>query len=235
VKKRVALVAVTLSVLLLTVPAVAHAVSLPAKYRGKTIEGVKTTKKVIAFDFDDGPINSSKIIDIMERGGGKPTFFWVGSRITSTAAEYAVKHGIEINSHSWQHKDLPGTSAASMLSQINRTDARIAQFTGKKPLWFRAPNNDTNKSLLNLLASTGHLYAHQYKMTRDYDTKNVSAAALVKMFNKPKPGAIYLFHEGTPNTIKALPTIMRNLRLKGYKVVSNTELLKYGTPVTKFP
>ena len=229
--KRVALAAIVLTIAL-GLPAVAHAVTLPAKYRGVTIEGVKTKKKVIALDFDDGPIDSGKIIKIFCAQGGTPTFFWVGSRITSGAAEYAVAHHVEINAHSWQHKDLTKMSNADKLSQINRVDDRIAQFTGHKPLWFRAPYNAVNGSLLNLLASTQHLYAHQYLMTRDYDP-SVSPAALVKVFNKPRPGAIYLFHEGCSNSLKALPTILKNLRKNGWKVVTNTQLLSYGAPVHK--
>ncbi|MEI6502166.1 MAG: translocation/assembly module TamB domain-containing protein, partial [Armatimonadota bacterium] len=44
---------------LLAAPVAAQAVSLPAKYRGKRIEGVKTKQKVVAFDFNDGPINAN--------------------------------------------------------------------------------------------------------------------------------------------------------------------------------
>ena len=230
-RKSIAILAIVLAAMI-ALPAAAHAVSLPAKYRGVTIEGVKTKKKFIALDFDDGPIDSGKIIKIFAAQGGTPTFFWVGSRITSGAAEYAVKHHAEIDAHSWAHKDLTEMSNADKLSQINRVDARIAQFTGKRPLWFRAPYNSINGSLLNVLASTQHLYAHQYLMTRDYDP-SVSAAALVKIFNKPQPGAIYLFHEGCNNSLKALPTILKNLRKNGWKVVSNTQLLSYGVPVHK--
>jgi peptidoglycan/xylan/chitin deacetylase (PgdA/CDA1 family) len=201
------------------------------KYRGVQIDGVKTKIKVIALDFDDGPINSNTIIDIFTKYGGKPTFFWVGSRITSAPAEYAVAHGVEINAHSWVHQPLPPMSDSAKLDQINRVDARIAQFTGKKPLWFRAPFNSVNGSLLNLLASTQHLYAHQYLMTGDY--KLISATQLVKVFDKPTPGAIYLSHEGLANTVAALPTILTNLKKKGFQVVTNTELLRYGTPAAK--
>ena len=201
---------------------------LPQKYRGVLIDGVKTTSKVIAMDFDDGPINSNTIVDIFAKYGGKPTLFWVGDRITSGPAEYAVAHGVEINSHSWTHEVLTSMSDSSKLDEINRADARIAQFTGKKPLWFRAPFNDTNGSLLNLLASTQHLYAHHYVMTQDY--LNIPAAQLVKIFDTPTPGAIYLFHEGESNTVTALPTILTNLKKRGYKVVTNTELLRYGAP-----
>ena len=201
------------------------------KYRGVYIDGVKTTSKVIALDFDDGPINSNTIIDIFTKYGGKPTFMWVGSRIASGPAEYAVAHGVEINSHSWVHQPLPPMSDVAKLDQINRADARIAQFTGKRPLWFRAPFNSTNGSLLNLLASTQHLYAHQYLMTGDY--KLISAAQLVKIFDKPTPGAIYLSHEGLANTVSALPTILTNLKKKGFQVVTNTELLRYGPPTAK--
>ena len=62
--------------------------TLPEKYRGVRVDGVKTTSKVIAMDFDDGPINSNTIVDIFAAYGGKPTLFWVGSRITSAPAEY---------------------------------------------------------------------------------------------------------------------------------------------------
>ena len=230
-KKLLVAAAVVLSALL-AVPLVAQATTLSATYRGHTIEGVKTTKKVVAFDFDDGPIDSKQIIDVMQKGGAQPTFFWVGSRITSGAADYAVKHHVEINSHSYQHKLLPPMNAVAMRSQIASADERIEHFTGKKPLWFRAPFNSVSWSLLNLLADTGHLYAHQYLMTRDYDP-HVSVAKLVKIFDKPKPGAIYLFHEGEASSLKALPTILKHLRAKGFRVVSNTELLKYGPPVDK--
>jgi len=202
--------------------------ALPARYRGVKIDGVKTSAKVIAMDFDDGPINSNTIVDIFDAYGGTPTLFWVGSRITSAPAEYAVAHGVEIANHSWSHKDFADLSASSRLDQLNWTDARIAQFTDQKPLWFRAPFNSASGSVLDLVASTQHLYAHQYVNTRDYT--GISASELVKVFDNPKPGAIYLLHEGRSNTVAALPTILTNLKKKGFTVVSNTELLKYGSP-----
>ena len=202
--------------------------TLPQRYRGVKIDGVKTSAKVIAMDFDDGPINSNTIVDIFAKYGGTPTLFWVGSRITSGPAEYAVAHGVEIANHSWSHKDLTTMSYASQLNQINWADARIAQFTDQKPLWFRAPFNAADSGVLDVVASTQHLYAHHYVNTRDYT--GISASELVKIFDNPKPGAIYLFHEGRSNTVAALPTILTNLRKKGYTVVTNTELLKYGAP-----
>jgi peptidoglycan/xylan/chitin deacetylase (PgdA/CDA1 family) len=202
--------------------------TLPQKYRRVKIDGVRTSAKVIAMDFDDGPINSNTIVDIFAKYGGTPTLFWVGSRITSAPAEYAVAHGVEIANHSWGHKDLTTISYASQLNQINWADTRIAQFTDQKPLWFRAPFNAADSGVLDLVASTQHLYAHQYVITRDY--QGIPASDLVKIFDNPKPGAIYLFHEGRSNTVAALPTILTNLRKKGFTVVSNTELLKYGAP-----
>ena len=202
--------------------------TLPQKYRRVKIDGVKTSAKVIAMDFDDGPINSNTIVDIFAKYGGTPTLFWVGSRITSGPAEYAVAHGVEIANHSWSHKDLTTMSYSSALNQINWADARIAQFTDQKPLWFRAPFNAADSGVLDMVASTQHLYAHQYVITRDY--QGISASELVKIFDNPKPGAIYLLHEGRSNTVAALPTILTNLRKKGFTVVTNTELLKYGAP-----
>jgi len=167
-------------------------------------------------------------VDIFEQYGGKPTFFWVGSRITSAPAEYAVGHGAEIASHSWRHEPLTDLSAAEQLDQINRTDERIAQFTDLKPLWFRAPYNNVNSGTLNQASLTQHLSAHHDVITLDY--QHIPVSDLVKIFDKPKPGAIYLFHEGQANTVAALPTILANLKKKGYTVVTNTELLKYGPP-----
>jgi peptidoglycan-N-acetylglucosamine deacetylase len=234
VKTRI-LIAVCLLGLVLAVPALAHALTVPEKYRGNRIVGVRTKKKVVAFDFDDGPANSGQIIDIMAARGGKPTFFWIGSHITSAAAEYAVAHGAELAGHGWQHRYLLSMGPTEMRDQIVRTDRRIAQFTGSTPMWFRAPYNATSPRMLDLLARTGHLYAHYYVMTRDYDATRVSASDLVKMLERPRPGAIYLFHERMANTVAALPTIMRNLERKGYRVVTNTELLRYGPPVTALP
>ena len=202
--------------------------ALPQRYRGVKIDGVKTSAKVIAMDFDDGPINSNTIVDIFDKYGGTPTLFWVGSRITAAPAQYAVAHGVEIANHSWSHKDFAELSSSSRLDQLNWTDARIAEFTDQKPLWFRAPFNSASSGVMDLVASTGHLYAHQYIMTRDYE--GLSAAELVKIFDNPQPGAIYLFHEGRSNTVAALPTILTNLKKKGFTVVTNTELLRYGAP-----
>ena len=202
--------------------------TLPQRYRGVKIDGVKTSSRVIAMDFDDGPINSNTIVDIFAKYGGTPTLFWVGSRITSGPAEYAVAHGVEIANHSWSHKDLTTLSYSSQLNQVNWADARIAQFTDQRPLWFRAPFNAADSGVLDMVASTQHLYAHQYVITGDY--QGISASDLVKVFDNPKPGAIYLLHEGRANTVAALPTILTNLKKKGYTVVTNTELLKYGAP-----
>ena len=200
------------------------------RFKGLKIEGVQTSNKVIAMDFDDGPSNYKTITEIFEKYGGKPTFFWVGNRVTTSAGQYAAAHGLEVDSHSWSHSSLSTMSDSEKLSQIDQADARITQLVGKKPLWFRAPYNDASSSLLSLLASRQHLYADQYLMTRDYT--GLSSSQLIQMFDTPKPGAIYLFHEGTSNTVAALPTILANLKKKGYRVVTNTELLRYGTPTS---
>jgi peptidoglycan/xylan/chitin deacetylase (PgdA/CDA1 family) len=122
------------------------------------------------------------------------------------------------------------------MSELSRRDqqselldqaAAIGQYGAPFPRLFRPPYGMYNNATLALL--------HKYRMlmvlwtvdTNDYRQPGVPAI-IDAVLDGARPGAIILMHDAGGNrsqTIAALPTVIRRLRRRGYKLVTVPRLL----------
>ncbi|WP_353047945.1 LysM peptidoglycan-binding domain-containing protein [Exiguobacterium sp. s122] len=219
-------------------PLVAYPKSADAA-ASKFITSVNTTSKVVALTFDDGAdgANTNKILDILAKNNVKATFFLTGSGANhhpQYIKNIAAK-GHQLGNHSYTHPDFTKLTATQMKSELDRTEAIVKSLTGKttKPL-FRAPYGAVNSAVLNGVGAAGYGYTVQWNIDT-IDWKGLTATQInTKVQTNIKPGSIVLMHTGAgaPGTPLALPTMISQLKAKGYKFVTVSQLLAYQNAPT---
>ncbi|AFS69628.1 LysM peptidoglycan-binding domain-containing protein [Exiguobacterium antarcticum] len=194
-----------------------------------------TTSKVVALTFDDGSDggNITKILSILKSNNVKATFFLTGTgannhpqRIKNIATATPTH---QIGNHSYTHPDFTKLTAAQMTSELSKTETLIKSLTGRttKPI-FRAPFGASNSAVLAAVGNAGYTKTIQWNIDTT-DWKGISSSAiLARVVPNVVPGSIVLMHTGAgaPGTPVALPSMISQLKAKGYKFVTISELLK---------
>lgn len=204
--------------------------SLPAQ---TPIHSVITDQPVVALTFDDGPhaTNTARLLDLFAREGIRVTFFEIGNNVAQfpDLARAILAAGHEIGNHSMTHGNLGRlTEVAAVRAELVEAQALIRETTGFTPVVFRAPFLAHGPALwtvlheLQLPSITGDCPSDwEGKTTRDTIVEHSSQAG---------PGTIVLLHTFPDKTVDALPAIIRNLRAKGLRFVTVSELLALGRP-----
>ncbi|MFN3631627.1 LysM peptidoglycan-binding domain-containing protein [Exiguobacterium profundum] len=230
-KRKVIRGAMALFILLAMVITQSISVSAAAS---KFVTSVNTTSKVVALTFDDGAdgANTNKILDILAKNNVKATFFLTGSGANNHPQyiKNIAAKGHQLGNHSYTHPDFTKLTATQMKSELDRTEALIKSLTGKttKPI-FRAPFGAVNSTVLNGVGAAGYGYTIQWNIDT-IDWKGLTASQInTKVQTNIKPGSIVLMHTGAgaPGTPLALPTMISQLKAKGYKFVTVSQLLAY--------
>jgi peptidoglycan/xylan/chitin deacetylase (PgdA/CDA1 family) len=187
----------------------------------------ETNDKIIALTFDDGPDPeiTPAILDIL-KGKTKATFFCIGRKIEGN--EEILKRmdaeGHLIGTHSYSHSNwFDLFSSTRMKDEFIRTDQKILEITGKKPLLFRPPYGVINPLLKKALRSFSYHIIGFSNRPWDTMTKN-EVKIMSRLVGKLKPGDVVLLHDSIPQSIPVLKGFMKIIEEKGFTVVSLTEL-----------
>ena len=204
----------------------AYAPTLRSRFTGIDFQRAAMHKKMVALTFDDGPFANSMVraTDILVRAHARATFFCVGGRVLHNPDEtrYAWSHGMEIDNHTWSHRELTRTRDSD-LQQILSADAMIGEITGTRPLWVRPKSGSADATGVAAVFDSGHLLAGWNVHAGDTGTwtsKQITKHVLATV----KPGDIVDLHVTNPRTIQALPAILKGLKARGYRMVTLSEL-----------
>ncbi len=189
---------------------------------------VDTQEKKIAISFDCawGTDYTDSLLEIMQNHNVKCTFFAV-EFWTKKYPEYIKKisdNGHEIGTHSSTHPYMSKLSKENIVKELSSSSKAIEEITGKKVELFRPPYGDYNNTLIETARSL-NLYTIQWDVD-SLDWKDLSAQSICKrVLERVKNGSIVLFHNQGQNTAKALPTIITELKARGYEFVSIGNLI----------
>jgi peptidoglycan-N-acetylglucosamine deacetylase len=190
-------------------------------------------KKLVALTFDGGPSGFTPKIDrILQRKHVRSTFFWVGSRIEGwgQVVRRVARQGHEIANHSWFHDDLTGLPADEVRRQLARTNRRLSRLTGDRPRVFRPPYGAVDAQVRGVAADLGMRTVLWDADSLDWTSPGCERiAALVRQ--RVHHRSIVLLHDGGGDrrqTVCALPRVIRDLRSRGYRFVTVSELLRKG-------
>ncbi len=191
-------------------------------------DAVKTSaeqiEKVIALTFDDGPnpITTPRLLEALQKNNAKATFFLLGSLVKQNASvlNQMSNYGMEIGSHTYNHKHLPKLSAQAMKDEINQTNQVIKETIGKQPTVMRPPYGEYSQGVLSAAGVPVIMWSVD---TLDWKTQNTQST-VDNVLKNAKDGSIVLFHDIYEPTVKAVEILIPELQRMGYRLVTVSEL-----------
>lgn len=208
---------------------------VPQKLQGNIIGQVKLSseKKVIALTFDDGPTAefTPQVLDILREKNVKATFFLIGHKLKSfpKVGQQIVAEGHALGNHTWHHLGTQMTEFTAT-REIEDTAMLMYETTGVKTSLFRPPHGFLNNGLADYARKKKYAVVLWTVDSGDWRGSRVSAEDMIKqVVEKATPGGIVLMHDAggdRSRTVNALPKIIEELTLRGYKFVTVPELLE---------
>jgi peptidoglycan/xylan/chitin deacetylase (PgdA/CDA1 family) len=188
----------------------------------------------VALTFDDGPSPyTAQLLRILRRNGAHATFFDVGNRLAYWPhAAYAEARLGGVGNHTWSHAHLTRLPHWLVWLELMRTQYEVGSEVGWKPRLFRTPYAEHSRATDDISLRLGLVEVFWNVDARD-DVPHARVAAIVRNVERGlRPGAIILLHDLHPWTVRALPTILRDIRLRGLSAVSVQELLAIDPPAS---
>ena len=185
-------------------------------------------EKICSLSFDAAwdDADTDKLIEILDKGNVKTTFFVVGSWVTKypESVKKFFDNGHEIMNHSDTHPHINQLSDGKLEEEIKACDDKIEALTGKRPQLFRGPYGEYNNNVIAVAEKLGHKVI-QWNVD-SLDWKDLSADDIYsRVMKRVSPGSIMLFHNGAKNTPEALERVISALTADGYKIVPVSELI----------
>ncbi|MFO1183591.1 MAG: polysaccharide deacetylase family protein [Bauldia sp.] len=178
----------------------------------------------VALTFDDGPDPNltPRLLAVLAAEGVKATFFVLGSKTATwpNVVRAAADAGNEIGNHSWDHPPLPSLGDDAVRRQIANTDAAIQRAIGSTPRVLRPPYGSISPRVRALDSRPWVLW---YTDTQDWRTHNGNTT--INVASATPTGSIVLMHDTQPSTVNAAEGLIRNLKGRGFKFVTVSEML----------
>ena len=184
--------------------------------------------KEVVLTFDDGPLptHTRTILAALAAECVKATFFTVGKLAGGypEVLREVVKNGHTVGTHTVTHPNLAKLPMEKAKAEIEKS-VSIASRAAGTPVapFFRFPFLKDSPELLQYLGSR-NIAVFSTDMD-SFDFKRPRPKRLIKniMSNLDKKGkGIILMHDIQPNTAKAMPQLLKELKAKGYKIVHLT-------------
>jgi len=171
-----------------------------------------------------------RIIDILTRTRTPATFFlggrWMLSHPEETR-ELARVPFFELANHSYSHPDMRALGDAALRYEIQETQNIMHRIAGRQGTLFRAPFGWYNKRLVAAAGALG-LRLIQWDVVSGDPDPRVSAAMIRRfVLGGARFGSIAIMHVNGRghHTHAALPGIIDELRRRGFRFVTVSELL----------
>ena len=185
---------------------------------------IDANKPMVALTFDDGPHPkyTTEILKALKENDAVATFFVVGNRAEKykSTIQDIIEGGNEIGNHTYDHKDLTKLSRKEIENEISKTAKILESITGKTPLITRPTYGSINKNVRLYTDSPLVLWSVDTQDWKSRDKKKIINKAL----NSVKDGDIILMHDIYKSTADAAKVIIKELKAKGYQMVTISEL-----------
>lgn len=204
----------------------------------ETIRHVKTSEKVVALTFDDGPSEpyTQQIIEVLNKNHVKGTFYILGGNAKAypNIIKQIMNDGHELGSHSMNHTMMKNRSVDAIYKDLSSVDTILRNLGYQKEITFRAPFGITSDNLRIALEKLNKRQVLFTFLAQDWTP--ISAQQIHdNVMKQLKPGLIITLHDGgkrRDNTVKATQMLIDSLKKQGYRIVSISELLSLNNQKT---
>ncbi len=203
----------------------------------------RTSRRVVALTFDDGPNEpyTGQIADYLGGEGIRATFFQVGRAVRAhpQTTRRLLREGHVIGHHSDTHRFERCLSRDALRQELAAGLATFAEL-GLRPALYRPPWLLRVPALFPLLHAHGlrpvsGSFCHPLEVAQ-IDARRIARAAVAQA----RPGAIMIFHDGhdghagdRSQTVRAVRLAVEELRKRDYGFVTVDEIL--GIPAYRAP
>lgn len=205
-------------------------------FYGQIITGFDTKEKAIVFTFDAcetvTPAYFDKVLLNYIIDNKIPvTLFLSGKfieRNLSDVKDISKYDFIEIENHSYSHRNFKKVVRSDILSDIKKNEVLITEAAGKSPIFFRFPYGEYSINNLKEVEEAGYKVVHWTFPSGDPD-KAITKEQLIKnVVDNVKSGDILIFHiNGRGWKVKeAFPEIVHILKRRGYQFYLLRDVLK---------
>ena len=200
---------------------------------GEVVWEIKTTEKIVAITFDDGPNPkyTAQVLDLLAKYEAKATFFIIGENAEKNPELVLRQYeeGHELANHTYTH---PWTSSVQRLEQeLKQTNEIIFSITGFRPTLFRPVGGQYTDEMIKTAVKNGFKVVMWSWHQDTEDWANPGVQKIVDtVLNGTKPGNVILFHDSGGDrrqTLQALAKILPELKKQGYQFLTISELLDY--------
>ncbi len=185
----------------------------------EAIYGGLPTEKVVALTFDDGPKPgmTEPLLEILVKEQVPATFFVIGRHVTEypELTRQITAAGMELANHSYTHPNLTKVGDFAVAREIMQTQSAIFQVTGKTSRFVRPPGGNWNNAVAKVCRDWGLIpcmWTVDVYGSEVIGAQSVADAVLMQV----KPGSVILMHNGKMSTLQALPTVIKELKRRGY-------------------
>lgn len=166
------------------------------------------------------------ILEILSNNQAKATFFMVGNWIEKfpDAVKKIYESGNEIANHSESHPHVNNLTYEKNVEQIAKCSERVKEITGNNTTLYRGPYGEYNDTVLKAAETSNHI-----TIQWNIDSLDYNGLTGEQMWERIEPklekGSIILMHNGTENTALSLDELIKNIKEKGYELVTVSELI----------
>jgi peptidoglycan/xylan/chitin deacetylase (PgdA/CDA1 family) len=194
---------------------------------------VSVSSKVVALTIDDGPSEyTQEIMEILKANGASATFFVIGSQISGheKMLQDLIKNGNELGNHAMHDEPSRLLSDISLASQIQSVEESLQQAyaavgADHPPKYFRPGSGFFNARMRSLVERLGYqlVLGNIYPHDPQISFWRVNAQHILSML---QPGSIIICHDRRSWTAPMLRKVLPEMKRRGYRVVTVTELLR---------
>lgn len=175
------------------------------------------------YGFDRG------VYEILRREKVPATIFTSGRWVEfhpDVMAELATDPLIEFGNHSYDHPHMARLSTARIDVQLDRTEAALARY-GKRSVAFRPPFGEFSAHLIDVVHAHG-MQAVLWDVVSGDPAKATTTQEIIDVVRREtRGGSVVIFHINGRGrkTAEALPTVVHDLRARGFRLVPLSSLL----------
>jgi peptidoglycan/xylan/chitin deacetylase (PgdA/CDA1 family) len=196
-----------------------------ALYGTKQHQALPLNRNEVILTFDDGPSldNTPLVLKALADQCSKASFFMIGQQLAQypALAKQVAAAGHTTGLHSYSHQRLVKLSAEEQLTDLKQAQKIYQDTFGAMAPVYRFPFLEETSTLLEALKVNNMTVASIDLSIDDWlpdDTTEILLKRLSQNLDK-SGGGIILKHDANAITAKALPALLKLLKVKGYKVV----------------
>jgi peptidoglycan-N-acetylglucosamine deacetylase len=193
--------------------------------------------KMVALTFDDGPSRyTDDVLRELNVKSAPATFFVVGKNLSTHGSVLTTMEllGHEIGNHTWSHPFLTQLSSEAIRHELLRTNRAVKGIVepvgGTSPSVFRPPYGDVDRRV-RAIARELELRTVLWDVD-PWDWSRPGTRTIVRrVVHGVGEHSIVLLHDGggpREQTVAAVPRIIRELRERGYQLVTVSQFFEAG-------